>query len=185
MIGTPRRILLSLIAAAAILAAACAGTHPAPQFAWDPKADFTSLKSYAWYEGPGFQIPHGDSIIDGRFIDQHVRSAVDQALERKGFQKADPASASLLVSYGTGDTGVSDEVKDPNYAWLTGYEITMYEKSRLITINMRDQARKLLWVGSITRLEGENPEAAGREINHEIGVLLDKFPPAPGATPSK
>ena len=180
-----RRLVPSLLVAAAVWTAACAGTHPAPQFAWDPKADFAPLTSYAWYEGPGFQMPHGDSIIDGRFIDMHVRSAVDEALAQKGFQKTDAASAALLVSYGTGDTGVSDQVKDFNYAWLTGYENMMYEKSRLVSITMRDQSKKLIWVGSITRLEGENPEAAGREIHHEIDVLLGHFPPAPGATPSK
>ncbi len=180
-----RRLVLVSFAAAAVLSAACAGTHPAPQYAWDPKADFAPLKSYAWYEGPGFQMSHGDSIIDGRFIDMHVRSAVDEALAKKGFQKTDAASASLLVSYGTGDTGVADQVKDFNYAWMTGYENMMYEKSRLVAITMRDQAKKPIWIGSITRLEGENPEAAGREIHHEIDVLLDHFPPAPGSTPSK
>ena len=180
---TASRILLFLIVAAA--SAACAGTHPAPRYTWDPKADFAPLKTFAWWNPPGFQLPHGDSIIDGEFIDDHVRKAVDQSLEAKGFQKVDVANAGLLVSYSSGDTGVADEVKDPNYAWLTGYESTMYEKSRQMTINIRDRAKKLIWVGSITRLEGENPNAVGREIDHEIHVLLDHFPPAPGATPSK
>lgn len=179
-----RNLVPVLLAAAGILAAACAGTHPTPQYESDPHADFAPLRTYAWYEWPGFQMPHGDSIIDGRYIDQRVRSAVDKNLARKGFLKTDAASASLLVSYGTGDTAVSDQVKDFNYAWLTGDEITMYEKSRMVAITMYDQAKKLIWIGSITRLEGENPEAAGREIDREVGVLLDHFPPAPGATPS-
>jgi Domain of unknown function (DUF4136) len=183
MTRTASRILLLLVVASAL--AACAGTHPAPRYAWDPKADFAPLKTYAWYQGPGFQMPHGDSIIDGQFIDERVRKAVDEGLAAKGFQKVDAANASMFVSYGTGDTSVSDEVKDPNYAWLTGYESTMYEKSRAMTIDIRDRQKKLLWVGSITRLEGENPDAVGREIDHEIHVLLDHFPPAPGATPSK
>ena len=38
------------------------------------------MKTYAWYEGPNFQIPHGDSIIDGQFIDRTVRQAVDESL---------------------------------------------------------------------------------------------------------
>jgi hypothetical protein len=184
MIQIPRRTLSSLLAAAALWAAACMGTHPAPKYAWDPKADFAPLKSYAWYEGPGFKPAHGDSIIDGRFIDQHIRSAVEEALARKGFQKTDSASAGLLVSYSSGDTAVSDQVKDFDYAWLTGDEITMYEKSRMVAISMRDSGKKLIWLGTITRLEGENPEAAGREIHHEIDVLMDHFPPAPGSKPS-
>jgi len=175
---------LSLLVVAAMLAA-CAGTHPAPRYAWDPKADFAPLKTFAWWDPPGFQPPHGDSIIDGEFLDQHIRGAVDRSLESKGMQKVDPASAQMFVSYSTGDTGVSSEVKDPNYAWLTGYESTMYEKSRGVQIDIRDRAKNLIWRGSITRLEGENPSAVGRELNHEVDVLLAHFPPAPGATPSK
>lgn len=183
MIGTSRRISLLLLVAA--IFAACAGTHPAPQFAWDPKSDFAPMKTFNWYDGPGFQMPHGDSIIDGRFIDQHVRSAVDQDLEKKGFRKVDAASASMFVSYRTGDTGVASEDKDPNYEWLTGYSVaTMYEKERMVTIDIRDQAKKLVWRGSITRLEGENPDAVARELDREISTLLNKFPPPPGARPT-
>ncbi len=60
----------------------------------------------------------------------------------------------------------------------------MYEKSRSITIDMRKADKKLVWRGSITRLEGEDPAAAGREIHHEIDALLSKFPPPPGAVPT-
>jgi len=183
MIRTPRRLWFLLVAGA-IGAAACRGTHPPPQFAWDKTADFAAAKTYAWWVGPGYPPPHGDSIIDGEFISQHVHAAVDASLAGKGYQKVDPARASFLVAFLTGDTRVSDEVKDPNYAWLTGYENTMYEKSRQITIDFRTADRKLIWRGSITRLEGENPDAAGREISREIDALLAKFPPPPGAVPT-
>jgi hypothetical protein len=181
---TLRRLSL-LVAASAIGAAACRGTHPPPQFAWDKTADFAAMKTYAWWVGPGYPPPHGDSIIDGTFIEQHVRPAVEANLESKGYRKVDASSASLLVAYLTGDTRVTDEVKDPNYAWLTGYETTMYEKSRQITIDFRNAKKLLVWRGSITRLEGENPEAAGREIRSELDTLLAKFPPPPGAQPTR
>ena len=42
----------------------------------------------------------------------------------------------MLVSYGTGDTRVTDQVKDWNRAVLTGYENDMYEKSRQIIIDI-------------------------------------------------
>jgi Domain of unknown function (DUF4136) len=178
--GTPRRFLFSVLAAAA-LAAACAGTHPPPQFVFDPKASFTGLSTYAWYVDPSFTIPHGDSIIDGRFIDQHVRAAVDADLARKGFQLVSGNNITMYVSYRTGDTGVASEDKDPNYEWLTGYSVsTMYEKERSITIEIRDRNKKLIWRGGVTRLEGTNPDAAGRELDREIGTLLAKFPPSTG-----
>lgn len=165
--------LPALLAGSLLLS--CAGTHPAPRFAWDPQTDFAPMKTYAW--DSSIRIPHGDSIIDGRFIDERVRAAVDSSFHAKKFERSDDGSAAILVSYWTDDTGLSDEVKDPNYAWLTGYEVTMYEKSRTITIDMRDPSKKLLWRGSITRLEGESPEAVGRTIDHDIAVLMQHFPP--------
>jgi hypothetical protein len=183
MTRTLRRLSF-LIVAAAVGVAACRGTHPAPQFAWDKTADFATPKTYAFWVGPGYPPPHGDSIIDGEFISQHVRAAIEASLAGKGYQKVDPSKAALLVGFLSGDTGVSDEVKDPNYAWLTGYESVMYEKSRAITIDFRTADKKLIWRGSITRLEGENPDAAGREIHSEISTLLSKFPPPPGAVPT-
>jgi hypothetical protein len=178
-----RRVLPLLLLALATLGA-CRGTHPAPVYAWDQKASFAGMKTYAWYDPPGFEPPHGDSIIDGQFIDRTVRKAVDDALAKKGFQKADAAQASMLVSYGTGDTRVTDQVKDWNRAVLTGYENDMYEKSRQVIIDIYNASRILVWQGSITRLEGEDPAQAGREIDHEVDVLLSHFPPAPGAVPS-
>ncbi len=168
-----------------VLAAGCAGTRPAPRYAWDPKADFAPLKSYAWSDGPGFRMPHGDSIIDGRFIDQHVRGSVDRALGARGFQRADPASADFLVAYRTGDVGVSDEDHIVGGDWWSGYAVaTEYEKSRSIRIDIRSKANVLLWRGQITRLEGENPDAVARELDREVGDLLSHFPPAPGAVPT-
>jgi hypothetical protein len=180
-----RRALLPLILLAGAASAACRGTHPPPVYAWDQNASFGGMKTYAWYDAPGFQIPHGDSIIDGQFIDRTVRQAVDEALAKKGLRKVDAANASMYVSYGTGDTRVTDQVKDWNRAVLTGYENTMYEKSRQVIIDIWNASRILVWQGSITRLEGENPDEAGREIRHEVDVLLSHFPPAPGSMPSK
>jgi len=165
------------VALLACLVTACAGTHPAPKFASDPQADFSDMKTYAWDDGPNFQLPHGDSIVDGHYIDERVRAAVDRALEGKGIHKAPVGGAAMLVSYRTGDTGVADEVKDPNMAWLTGYEITDYEKSRTIAIDIRSPAHKLVWRGSIARLEGQNPEAVGRSLDHDVAVLMEHFPP--------
>ena len=180
-----RRALPFLILVAAVASAACRGTHPAPIYAWDKAADFAGMKTYAWYEPPGFQIPHGDSIIDGQFIDRTVKDAVNEALGKRGYQQVPAANASMLVGYGTGDTRVSDQVKDWNVAVLTGYENDMYEKSRQVIIDIYSPAKTLIWQGSITRLEGEDPAQAGREMRSEIDTLLSHFPPAPGSTPPK
>src|SRR5262245_18053211 len=69
------------------LASGCAG-KPTLQFASDPNARFDSLNTFAWFDDPSFVIPRGGSIVDGQFIDRHIREAVDRDLTKKGFSKA-------------------------------------------------------------------------------------------------
>jgi len=173
-----RSRILALVAALAVLAAACAGTHPKPVFAYDHTVSFVGMSTYAWYADPAFKIPHGDSIIDGAFLDSHIRSAVDDGLRKKGYLKVDAAHATLLVAYNTGDTGVGERDEYGNYEWATGYVVaTNWEKERTVTIDIRNNGKKLIWRGSIDRLEGENPDAVARELNREVETLLGHFPP--------
>jgi hypothetical protein len=84
----------------------------------------------------------------------------------------------MLVSYHTGDTGVGEHDEFGNYEWWSGYVVaTNWEKERTITIDIRNSTKKLIWRGQIARLEGSNPDAVARELNHEIGTLLSHFPP--------
>jgi hypothetical protein len=172
-------LLLIATAALAVFAAACGGTHPKPVFAWDHKISFVNLKSYAWYADPSkYKMPHGDSIIDGAFLDAHIRSAVDDALRKKGYQKVDAASANMLVAYSSGDTGVGEHDEYGNYEWATGYVVaTNWEKERTVTVDIRDSTKKLIWRGSIDRVEGSNPDAVARELDREIDTLISHFPP--------
>lgn len=173
-----RRASLLLLLATAALVSACAGTHPKPVFAYDHTASFVGMTTYAWYADPAFKIPHGDSIIDGAFLDSHIRSAVDDALRKKGYQNVDASHATMLVAYNTGDTGVGEHDEYGNYEWATGYVVaTNWEKERTVTIDVRNGGKKLIWRGSINRLEGQNPDAVARELDREVGTLLSHFPP--------
>ena len=178
---TTRRIAFPAAAAAALillLTLACAGTHPKPVYAWDHSANFSVMKTWAWYSDPTFRVPHGDSIIDGAFLDGHIRSAVDDALRHKGYEKVKEDNASMLVAYHTGDTGVGERDEFGDYEWWSGNVVaTNWEKERTVTIDIRSKDRKLVWRGQIDRLEGSNPEGVAKELNHEVSVLLAHFPP--------
>jgi len=180
VIRSSRFFALSLAAVLALtVIAACAGTHPKPVYGWDKKANFATMKAWAWYEDPSFKMPHGDSIIDGAFLDGHIRSAIDDALRHKGYEKVKPDLATMWVSYKTGDTGVGERDEYANIEWATGdVTATNWEKERTITIDIRDKDRKVVWRGSIDRLEGQNPDAVARELNHEVAVLMAHFPPS-------
>lgn len=180
------RVMVGIALAAAAFVLACAGTHPAPRFSWDAKQDFTSLKTFAWYSDPTLRMPHGDSIADGRFLDSHIRAAVEADLAKKGYRRVE-SDADLLVAYHTGQTGVASQDEFGVYDWwwfpVTDWEGTDYEKERSLVIDVRNGHRRLVWRGAIQRLEGTNPDAVAREIDRTVTELLERFPPAPGAVP--
>ena len=68
----------------------------------------SGMGTYAWYADPTFVMPHGDSVIDGHFIDSAHPGRVDADLAKKGYQKVDAEHATMFVAYRTGDTGVGD-----------------------------------------------------------------------------
>jgi hypothetical protein len=84
----------------------------------------------------------------------------------------------MLVAYSSGDTGVGERDEYGNYEWATGYVVaTNWEKERTVTVDIRDSTKKLIWRGSIDRLEGSNPDAVARELDREIDTLISHFPP--------
>ena len=166
---------------------ACAGTHPAPHFSWDSKQDFAAIHTFAWYEDPSFQMPHGDSIADGQFLDGHIRPAIEEGLEKKGYRKAPGAKGDILIAYHTGQSGVASQDEYGVYNWwwfpVYVYQGSDYEKERTLVIDIRNSGKKLVWRGAIQRLEGTNLKAVAREIDRTVADLLSRFPPAPDAVP--
>lgn len=175
---------LRFVALVAVLTATlrCAG-KPEITFAWDRAASFANLKTYAWYADPKFQMPHGGSIVDGRFVDERVRQAVERDLAKKGYAKSTDGNADLYVSYATSAEGVASQDKFGSYDWwtMTIYVGGKYQKKGSLTLDIRDRGQKLVWRGAKAAILGTNPEKVGRDIDDAVGDLLAKFPPPPGA----
>jgi hypothetical protein len=176
-------LLAAAAAATALLgfSLACAGTHPAPRVAWDPNADLSPPRTYAWDDRPGLRPPQGDSIVDGPFLDKRIREATEQELGAHGYRPAPPGTKpDMLVSYQTGQDGVGSSDEWGTYTWWSFpryvYEGSEYEKERGLTLELRDAGHKLLWRGQVSRLEGTNPEAVGREIDRQVRELLSRLP---------
>jgi hypothetical protein len=164
-----------------LLAAACAG-RPELHFAWDHAAGFSGLKTYAWYADPNSEMPRGGSIVDGRFIDERVRAAVEKDLARKGLARAGDGNADLYVSYATRPDGVVSQDKFGRYDWWTMTIVVdaKYRKAGTLTLDLRDRDHKLIWRGAKSAILGTNPEKVGRDIDDAVDDLLSKFPPPPG-----
>jgi len=166
-------------------AAAACSRAPAPQFAWDTSASFAAVRTYAWYDGPPFQYPSGSSIVDGKFVDQHVRREVDAEMARKGYVKTDGGTPDVYVTYTTSPEGVADRDVWGQYSWWSPFVPvgTQYEKEGSLALDMRNPDKKLIWRGFLVRGVGRSPEDVARSIKRSVETLLRNFPP--GAVPKK
>ena len=173
--GAMKKLAWILVLAAA---AACSRA-PAPQFAWDTSASFATFTTYAWYDGPPFQYPGGSSIVDGKFVDQHVRRDVDAELAAKGYVKTDAATPDMYVTYTTSPEGVADRDVWGQYSWWSPFVPvgTQYEKEGSLALDIRSPDKKLIWRGFLVRGVGRNPEDVASAIRSAVQKLLKNFPP--------
>lgn len=194
MVTVLRRSAILLLLCAVLTAAK---KKPPSDPAFDPAADFSRLKSYAWIDGASGAAPEGNSIVDGQFIDRRVREAVNARLTRKGFVKVEK-DPSFYVAYREGAAGGMSQNKwdvPPKYAidepWLQAGEVrqpvldpafvadsgTNYRKRSILVLDILDSQKKLIWHGSRTSMTGTNPDELAKSIDHAVGRLLEKFPP--------
>jgi hypothetical protein len=175
-----KRIALLLIATTAL---SCASTEVPPTFAWDKQASFANLKTYAWYDGPPFQYPHGGAMVDGRFVDDNVRRSVDKELARKGYTKSDSGSPDFLVSYATSQDAILDHDVWGGYGWWSPmyYAGTNKVVQGTLAIDIRQPDKKLVWRGMLSGAAGKTPEKLAEKIEDSVAKLLEKFPPSPAA----
>ena len=176
-----RLSILLLAAAAAATATGCSSPNKQPPtFAWDKTASFAGVKTFAWHDGPPFQFPRGGSIVDGRFVDEHVRRDVEAELARKGYRKVEGATPDIYVTYLTGAGGIVDHDVWGHYGWWSPYQVYMgsnVEKEGSLALDIRDATKKLLWRGVIVRVVGKNPEDFAETIDRAVRDLLKNFPP--------
>src|SRR4029453_14699356 len=105
---------------------------------------------YAWYDDPNFKMPGGNSIVDGRFIDENERRAADETLKKKGVQPppagAPPAhTPAIYVPCTTQSAGVASQDRFGAYHWWSGtvWAGTKYQKAGTLWIDIRDSTPKL------------------------------------------
>jgi hypothetical protein len=180
-----RPVRTLLLAAAALLLAACAST-PRIQVDADPAAEFNRYRTFA------FVSPLGtDRGEYGTLLSQRLKAAAQRELESRGYRlvEADP---DLLVNF---NVAVADRVETtPGPAFGMGYygyrggfyspwagwgsnEVRSYREGTL-NVDLVDAARKqLVWeglaVGRLSRQTTRDPQAAA---DAAIGEIFARFP---------
>jgi hypothetical protein len=186
------RMVLVLLALGMVLAAlGC--SQVSVQADYDPAADFSSLRTYAWYSAE--QPKSGDIRVDNPLLDTHIRSAVENALDAKGYiiTGGNPDFQLIYHAAVTKEIAVartSTPVYPPGYygwhyvaqpVWVEQAVPYTYEKGSLILDIIDARNEKLMWRGSIQAEVDKTatPQMRAGRIAEAVKDMLAQFPPGP------
>jgi hypothetical protein len=188
MIGGKMRISVWLAIASIAASFACSGIRVTTDY--DPKADFSHVRSYAWIdERSGVE---GDRADVTSLLDRRVRSAIDAELQHKGIALVDKSAAKVLVSYHLGvETKLDVNTINTGYGGY-GYRgygryggisstttVSEYQEGTLLIDVIDPAAKQLVWRGSgQARIrQRSTPEERKARIDEAVKEILEKFPP--------
>jgi hypothetical protein len=163
---------------------ACSGIRV--QTDYDPKTDFSNMRSYAWFdERSGVE---GDRQDVTSLLDRRVRSAVDAELQRKGIALVDKSAAKSLVSYHLGvETKLDVNTINSGYGYrgygryggISTTTVSEYQEGTLLIDVIDPSSKQLVWRGSgQARIrQSSTPEDRKARIDEAVKEILEKFPP--------
>jgi hypothetical protein len=171
---------------------------------FDPKADFSSFKAYAWTPLPANKT--NDPRVDNALVESRIISAINSQLASKGFQKSNSASADFLVSYAVAvNRRMGAHVIDNYYAYPTPYytrgrygypwmtpmaqpqvRVYEYDEGTLVVDILDARTKGLVFRGAATATLRENPtpDQSTQRINEAVSKILAKFPPTTSSSGS-
>jgi len=181
---------LATASAALVLLAACSSY--AVKYDFDPAANFTGYRSFAWYAAS--KKAQGKGSGQDPFLDKRVRAAVEQQLQAKGYRLEAQGEPDLLVTFypvfrnkrvrasttvGFGGGGWARPWGYGIGTRFTTSEVHNYREGTIILELVDSRSNQLVWQGSaegaLTRQD--DPKDAQEQINRAVRDLLDKFPP--------
>ena len=169
----------SLAALATLAALACA--TPQVDVTYEEDADFSALKTYAWY--PRTTQVEGDraAALPPDFPEV-VRPKIESTLREKGYAKVAPRSADFLVLY---HLSLERKIDTEMLAGaLSGSEWEIhrptehtieYDEGTLIIDVLDTHSHRLVWRGRARR--NLHREARPHEVEESVSKVLARFPP--------
>lgn len=157
---------------------------------FDPKADFTTLKTFAWAAPQRQSVEN--PILDSTLLDSKVQAAVTAALRARGFVPGPPDSADFIVTYHAAKdlearpanwsmgVGFGGPWWAHSYPWHSTIIVSRapeyYEEGVLIIDILDARSGALLWRGWRGRPLSQRhftPEA----VQATVTEILAEFPP--------
>jgi hypothetical protein len=155
---------------------------------YDPKASFSSLKTYAWLPDPEGQSTDLKRV--NPLMDEYVRNEIEKVLAAKGYTKG--ASPDFQVGYHVSVVGrQSVQYMNTYYGYAPGWyspgmtatvpQVYEYNEGTLVIDIVDPAARKLIWRGSAQAELNRNPstEEKKRKVDTAVEKIFQQFPPKP------
>jgi hypothetical protein len=180
-----------------VLSVACSGVRVRTDY--EPEADFTALRTFAWIDPPVREEPRSepalatDPFTHNSLIDKRVRDEVEALLSSRDYQKAaDGETPDFLLRYEL----VNREVTRDSPVFISGgyarrgyasdvgyYRSTTYEEGTLILDVIDPGTQRIAWRGwgtSAARDGQMEPERLSKVIH----AILERFPPQAPTQPA-
>jgi hypothetical protein len=161
---------------------------------YDPRADFTTYRTYDWVAGP--QESSGDKRVDNSLVDIRIRTTVDGQLGLKGYSKPASGKPDFYVAY---HASLKDLVNASSVSHYSGFgvgerpgygggwpggsrtvtDVHAYKEGTLILDVVDGKTGELVWRG-IAQAEVEpakTPEEKQGRIRNAVHEMLTHFPP--------
>lgn len=150
---------------------------------YDTSTDFSTFKTWTWFEGPK---PSGPSL-DG-LTEQRIRKALEAGLPARGLSKTDGAT-DLQVTYHLAITQrieVTPTTVGWGYGWGHGYvggtyggDVRTYDEGTLLVDFVETKTKSLVWRGTAraTVYRDTTPQERETRIRETIQLILQQYPP--------
>lgn len=183
----------------------CAPLTPRVEFDYDPSANFSALKTYAWAEQPG-QRPKDDGLSENSLLDDRIRQAIQRALALKGLQTVESGAPNFLVSYHLKTQQHLANRYEPTFyspyrrfaygRWPGYYGMPLYanepyyeeyQTQRLIVEFLEPQTHKAVWRGVLDEPlsdSGGDPIQQIAQLVSKLQYVFLHFPPTAWASPA-
>jgi hypothetical protein len=181
-----------LIVFLAVLGIACSSVRT--QYDFDPSADFTAWRTYAWF--PNGSPSTGDPRLDNPLLHGRIENAIDRTLGARGHTRVQDRTPDFYVNIHL-STEQKINVRTMNRSYVGGphgrhwggagwggvgwteTRVDQYEEGTLVIDFIDAPARRLVWRGSGTRRLSRDarPDRVTKRVNEAVDEILGQFPP--------
>jgi len=157
-----------------VLLAGCGG--PSIHQDYDPKEDFTKVKTWAWAPTQPQASGPTDPMAVSTLTQERIHRSVEAELTRKGMSQVDANSADVWVQH---YAVVEQQVVVGAQRLFRGNDVSSYDKGTIIVDLVTPKTKRLVWRGTASDVVDPDltPNERETRIQEAVKEILDQFPP--------